>query len=307
MKTILIIPFMVLCVLLSAEEDPGLNYIALYKNMAVGEMHRTGIPASIKLAQGMLESASGRSILATEANNHFGIKCGGSWEGETYYREDDDHDANGKLIKSCFRSFRDATESYLAHSAFLTDQKRYAFLFQYSKDDYISWAKGLRKAGYATDKAYPDKLINLIEKYELYKYDLRDEEAMASKEMEFENIPSPVVVEENNPATTASTSAIPAQSNRKKRHRSPQKQKAVKSNSEKVFHIVQEGQTMSEIAMLNDMEETLMRLRNRIPKDAEPLPGEKIFLRKKISIFKRPEFTRNPAAGTIVSEEEYIF
>ena len=150
------------------------TYIGNYKDVAVQEMHRTGIPASIKLAQGLLESDWGRSDLAKTANNHFGIKCGGKWDGSTFYKEDDDKDSNGRLIESCFRSFSSPTESYMAHSDFLTDPKkdyRYGFLFNYQSTDYKSWAKGLKKSGYATDPKYPKKLIQIIENYELYKFD----------------------------------------------------------------------------------------------------------------------------------------
>ena len=149
-------------------------YIERYKDIAIAEMGRTGIPASIKLAQGLLESDWGRSDLARTANNHFGIKCGGLWEGEGYYLEDDDTDHKGNLVPSCFRVFKSANESYMAHSEFLTSEDRtgrYAFLFKYELTDYKSWAKGLKKAGYATDKKYSSKLIAIIEKYELYIYD----------------------------------------------------------------------------------------------------------------------------------------
>jgi len=151
------------------------QYTDGYKDIAIAEMYRSGIPASIKLAQGMLESNWGRSELATVANNHFGIKCGSSWTGTGFYKEDDDRDASGKLIESCFRQFADATESYLAHSDFLTDERkayRYGFLFEYATTDYVSWAHGLRSAGYATDPKYPQKLISIIEKYQLQKYDV---------------------------------------------------------------------------------------------------------------------------------------
>jgi len=150
------------------------SYINSYKDVAVQEMHRTGIPASIKLAQGLLESDWGRSDLAKTANNHFGIKCGGKWGGRTFYKEDDDKDSRGRLIESCFRSFGSPTESYMAHSDFLSDPKkvnRYGFLFDYKSTDYKSWAKGLKKSGYATDPKYPNKLIQIIENYELYKFD----------------------------------------------------------------------------------------------------------------------------------------
>ena len=149
-----------------------LSYIETYKNLAIAEMHRTGIPASIKLSQAILESNAGRSELALKANNHFGIKCGSGWGGRTHYREDDDYE-NGKLVKSCFRAFDSVEESYRAHSAFLMGpgkNGRYAFLFDYGLD-YKKWARGLKEAGYATDPKYPERLIELIERYELDQYD----------------------------------------------------------------------------------------------------------------------------------------
>ena len=164
------------------------TYISSYKDVAVQEMHRTGIPASIKLAQGLLESDWGRSDLATTANNHFGIKCGGKWTGGTFFKEDDDKDAKGRLIESCFRAFASPTESYMAHSDFLTDPEkvyRYGFLFNYESTDYKSWAKGLKKSGYATDTKYPKKLIQIIENYELYKFD----HAVKTKKTKFAHFP----------------------------------------------------------------------------------------------------------------------
>src|SRR5687768_5398388 len=148
------------------------DYIEQYKDIAVSEMMRTGIPASIKLAQAMHESACGKSDLACKANNHFGIKCGNDWNGKTYKKEDDDY-KDGELVKSCFREFRTVYDSYIAHSDFLTDpakSKRYGFLFELDQTDYKGWARGLAKAGYATDPQYANKIIDLIEKYELYQY-----------------------------------------------------------------------------------------------------------------------------------------
>lgn len=146
------------------------QYIEKYRDLAISEMQRTNIPASIKMAQGILESGLGSSTLAQQANNHFGIKCGGGWSGDTYYREDDDY-KNGQLIKSCFRKFESAGQSYIAHSEFLMNQPRYSSLFDLAPNDYEGWAHGLRAAGYATDKAYPSKLINIIQKYHLYELD----------------------------------------------------------------------------------------------------------------------------------------
>ncbi|MEE9437672.1 MAG: glucosaminidase domain-containing protein [Saprospiraceae bacterium] len=150
-------------------------YINNYKDIAVQEMYRTKIPASIKLAQGLLESDWGRSDLANVANNHFGIKCGKYWEGGTFYKEDDDKNDKGELIESCFRSFATPLDSYMAHSSFLMDPKkeyRYGFLFEYSSTDYESWAFGLKKSGYATDPTYPQKIISIVKKYNLSQYDV---------------------------------------------------------------------------------------------------------------------------------------
>lgn len=149
------------------------DYIQVYKDIAIDEMHRTGIPASIKLAQGILESNAGRSHLALKGNNHFGIKCGNTWNGSSVLRKDDDYH-NGRLIKSCFRKYDSVEESFIAHSEFLRDPKknhRYGFLFQLEPTDYESWAHGLKKAGYATNRKYPSLLIDLIERYDLYKLD----------------------------------------------------------------------------------------------------------------------------------------
>lgn len=172
-------PFLLLLVMPSLnlkaqQSETQLNYINYFKDIAVQEMERTGIPASIKLAQGLLESNAGQSVLAKRANNHFGIKCGSDWQGESFYREDDDYDANGKLIKSCFRSYKNSDASFIAHSEFLRDPRkafRYGFLFRLDPMDYRNWAYGLRQAGYATSPTYPESLISLIERYELFRYD----------------------------------------------------------------------------------------------------------------------------------------
>ncbi len=140
------------------------EYINKYKDIAIKDMKTFKIPASITLAQGILESGSGNSILARKANNHFGIKCHNGWTGPTIHVADDTrHD--------CFRKYRSAEASYRDHSKFLRKGKRYAFLFRYPITDYRSWAYGLKMAGYATNPRYPQLLIHYIEKYHLYKYD----------------------------------------------------------------------------------------------------------------------------------------
>jgi flagellum-specific peptidoglycan hydrolase FlgJ len=140
------------------------KYIEDFKGIAKNNMTQYGIPASITLAQGILESGSGTGVLSVKANNHFGIKCHKEWEGPSV-RHDDDSE------QECFRKYEHASESYRDHSMFLTTRSRYASLFELPIDDYKAWAKGLRAAGYATDPKYPDKLISLIERYQLYQYD----------------------------------------------------------------------------------------------------------------------------------------
>jgi len=163
---------LIMPIFLIASNDVRQDYIATYKRIAMDEMERVGVPASIKMAQALLESGAGTSTLATQANNHFGIKCGNNWNGKTMYRKDDDYDDKGKLIASCFRKYESVSSSFRAHSQFLLDNRRYAFLFELDPTDYKGWARGLKKAGYATSSTYANKLIQLIEEYELYLFDL---------------------------------------------------------------------------------------------------------------------------------------
>lgn len=139
------------------------GYIAQYNSVAMSNMKTYGIPASIILAQGILESGAGQSDLAMNANNHFGIKCH-DWTGDKIYKDDD-------TSNECFRKYNQASESFKDHAMVLTGKNRYANLFTLPKGDYKAWAKGLREAGYATDSKYPEKLINYIETYNLNEYD----------------------------------------------------------------------------------------------------------------------------------------
>lgn len=170
----------ILCIgstFLCAQQADLTKFIEQYKEIAVKEMHRTGIPASIKLAQAILESSAGNSELALRSNNFFGIKCGPRWDGPTFYKEDDDLDRRGRLIPSCFRVFDAPESSYIAHSEFLMNPNkayRYGWLFDLDSRDYKSWAWGLKQSGYATNPKYAVLLIDLIERYELYSYDYYD-------------------------------------------------------------------------------------------------------------------------------------
>jgi flagellum-specific peptidoglycan hydrolase FlgJ len=147
------------------------DYIKKYKKVAVAEMNRGGIPASIILAQAMLESASGSSELARKANNHFGLKCTDEWTGGTFRSKDDERNPNGSLVDSCFRRYNNVAESYADHSEFISQYRRYGFLFNLDRTDYKGWARGLQSAGYATSPQYSHGLIELIERHRLYQYD----------------------------------------------------------------------------------------------------------------------------------------
>lgn len=142
------------------------EYIRKYNKLAVDEMKRYHIPASITLAQGLLESGAGRSTLARKSNNHFGIKCGGDWTGRTVRHTDD-------APNECFRAYKHVKDSYEDHSKFLRNRSRYAALFKLKITDYKGWAHGLKKAGYATDPQYAYRLIDIIELYDLHKYDTK--------------------------------------------------------------------------------------------------------------------------------------
>ena len=163
MKCILFIffaPFFLLAQSLNKVE----LYIEQYKELAIEHMFEYSIPASITLAQGILESGSGQSDLAVKSNNHFGIKCHKGWKGEKSYYDDDEEN-------ECFRKYESASDSYLDHSLFLKNKPRYSELFSLKITDYKGWAKGLKKAGYATDPNYANNLMRVIEKYYLYDYD----------------------------------------------------------------------------------------------------------------------------------------
>lgn len=151
--------------LFAQRADLVIAYISSYKDLAISEMQRTGVPASITLAQGIFESTAGTSELVMASNNHFGIKCKDTWTGESVKHDDD-------LKQECFRKYPTALDSYKDHSDFLKTRSHYAFLFKIDPSDYKGWAYGLKKAGYATNPKYPMALIKLIEDYNLNEYTL---------------------------------------------------------------------------------------------------------------------------------------
>jgi hypothetical protein len=163
---------------LAQKQQTREEYIKKYQQLAISEMERSGVPASITLAQGCWESQNGNSRLATEGNNHFGIKCKSEWTGKKIYHDDD-------AKQECFRKYAHAEESYIDHSNFLKNSSRYSSLFQLDRKDYVGWAKGLKKAGYATDPNYAERLIKTIEDYKLFVYDeYYDNRQIATKGIE---------------------------------------------------------------------------------------------------------------------------
>jgi LysM repeat protein len=165
LTTLFIILMAQLSLVAQGDKDKISQYINTYKAIAIAEMQRSGVPASIKLAQGILETAAGESELVKKSNNHFGIKCKNDWTGETAYHDDD---AKGE----CFRKYSTAADSYADHSDFLKTRPHYAFLFTLDPLDYEGWAKGLKKAGYATNPAYPQRLIKIIVEHNLQQFTL---------------------------------------------------------------------------------------------------------------------------------------
>ena len=341
MKSIIAISVLLLTFASSGFNDPtkATRYIEQYKHLAISEMHRTGVPASIKLAQGLLESGWGESTLAVEANNHFGMKCGSSWTGGTHYVYDDDY-KNGKKIKSCFRVFASAHESYIAHSEFLSNPKkeRYALLFYFPPTDYKAWAYGLKDAGYATDPKYPNKLISIIEKYELHQYD-GDGEIIAFEAddsgmpdysyLESEEHTEVAIVDTKN--TTHETDMITErrganssshfnQRESSSRRTSTRSKSSSQSKLGKLFnkrdsnrsrkrtdveyHIVSEGEQMRDLARQYGIPSALLYSKNRMPLGTEPLVGEKIQLKGTVRIGERPKFDYPNRGGRT---SEFVF
>ena len=194
----------VVCGTLGAQQQPKLTrqqYIEKFAPLAVEQQALYGIPASITLAQGLLESGNGNSRLAREGNNHFGIKCGGTWNGPSLRHDDD-------APQECFRSYNTVEESYIDHSLFLSERQRYRGLFDLDPKDYKGWAHGLKAAGYATNPVYAELLIKIIEEHQLYRYDnalLADYEAPAQPPV---TAPSEGVAEGEGVAVEESTEAV---------------------------------------------------------------------------------------------------
>ena len=298
-----------------------LDYVELYHMKAIAEMERGGVPASIILAQGILESNAGQSDLATKANNHFGIKCGSNWNGESYKKKDDDRNDKGELIESCFRKYEDVAESFYDHSEFLRDPRkhgRYGALFNLDRTDYRAWARGLQAAGYATAPDYADKLIAIIERYNLNQYDrmgaasagtpavrppadkpgnkpeadrkvepqgpsrigrVNDVKVVLSKPGEsLQDIARLYKLNPNMVANYNDRGYTPGQT-LPENTRIYIMPKKDSWNGRATHHFVREGQTMFDIAQLYGVRLDKLRQRNNIRPGFEPVTGEKIRLK----------------------------
>jgi hypothetical protein len=247
------------------------EYIKKYKYVAIKEMHLYQIPASITLAQGILESGSGNSMLAKEANNHFGIKCHSDWKGKTIYKDDD-------AKNECFRVYTTAEQSYRDHSIFLSTKKRYEFLFDYSITNYKSWAKGLKKAGYATNPKYPDLLINLIEKYNLNQYD-RVSEKELDKMLKKDNVIINDTIDYGNPDTTPLTGIDTIKNPGDSELEVPKRE--IKYNNRIKYIIARKGDHINLLAQELDMFEWEFYRYNEIPKGSDVKPGMIVYLQPK--------------------------
>ncbi|MDF1574607.1 MAG: glucosaminidase domain-containing protein [Bacteroidales bacterium] len=296
------------------------EYIRTFSDLAMREMIRVGIPASITLAQGCLESNNGNSRLAVRGNNHFGIKCH-DWTGKKIHHNDDSW-------QECFRSYSSAYESYMDHSEFLSSKPRYAPLFEISPHDYRGWARGLKRAGYATADNYATLLIRIIEENELYKYDLlvldgsMGSEADTSSYMAGQGSGAQRAVLLNNrieyivsePGDTPESlrAELGMYKNEIYRYNNlyrgaklepgtfiylqPKRRKAAAGNE---MHVVEEGQTMYDISQLYGVKLKHLYSKNHMMEGEQPMEGTEIYLRR-----KKREPVLNPEPSREKYEEE---
>lgn len=257
------------------QKSPQEIYIEQFATLAVEEMYRSGVPASITLAQGLLESRYGLSELAVKGNNHFGIKCHNNWNGKKIYYDDD---AKGE----CFRKYPSPEQSYRDHSDFLRYRDRYKFLFDYNTTDYKSWANGLKKAGYATDPSYASKLIRIIEDYRLYEYDdkpasFAKSDRKSRKESKRVTVKVPEVLPPS-PTEIEQTEAL-TEAQRQDFHFSISRE--VYKRNGVPFVKAMEGESYASIASANNLFLREILKYNDLAAEAQIVPGTEVYLRPK--------------------------
>jgi LysM repeat protein len=273
------------------------DYIAKYREEAISQMQIYGIPASITLAQGMLESGNGNSALSVYANNHFGIKCHKEWSGQTYIMDDD-------AKNECFRKYEHVLDSYNDHSLFLKTRDRYAFLFNLTRSDYKGWARGLKEAGYATHPLYAEMLIDLIEKYKLSELDKLVDMPVVSESKNTKTIPklslrpvvrfngSKFVIAQKGDSYFKIASAYGLEVEQLLKFNDLDS-KAQIQRGQKIYivrkrrkaaestHVVQRGESMHSIAQLHGVRIYWLYKRNQMKQGEEPKVGDILILRKK--------------------------
>ena len=249
------------------------EYVDRYKHIAVEQMERYGIPASITMAQGILESDSGNSSLAQRSNNHFGIKCKSNWRGDRVYHDDD---AKGE----CFRAYPSVEASYADHAEFLDSQPRYDSLFAYASDDYKSWARGLKAAGYATAPDYAQRLVRIIEENQLYLLDRRDGERLYAQRYGLSRDPEEWFASQSSVENPSPTTAIDPDNYR------------VTINAHEGYNVYVTNSVHYVLAKDKDTFENigakfrisarnLRRFNDLKDKKAQPLPGETVYIERK--------------------------
>lgn len=278
-------------------------YIETYAPLAIKEMSRTGFPASIKIAQGIHESGAGKSNLVSRSNNHFGIKCKSSWEGDKVYHDDD---AAGE----CFRKYESAEDSYLDHSDYLKSQSRYAFLFEYDADDHTSWAWGLKKAGYATSPVYAETIIKYVETYqlnELNQYAEADEEeidlseyfSMVRSNLPASTISAPVLVSKSGPNNAFEEAEKSIRSNNTKKSNALYPSGIFKINGTKVVY-AEEGTSLLSLAKKYKVQMSSIVLFNDLSKKAALLKKDQLVYLQRKKKTGRKSFHRVKPGETLV-------
>ncbi|MBC9930707.1 glucosaminidase domain-containing protein [Chitinophaga qingshengii] len=273
-KFLLVVSFLIGCTpLLKAQKMTTQQYIAAYKSIAMEEMRRTGVPAAIKLAQGIVETQSGNGTLCLQSNNHFGIKCKNTWTGKTIKYDDD-------AAQECFRVYDSAKDSYRDHSDFLRSNPRYAFLFQFDGDDYKSWAFGLKQAGYATNKTYPQQLIKVIEDYNLQQYTLIAMGKAAPESGSFEEKPPVYAGNNNSRPDNRPTASRPGTSTGSKPMAGNYPKGVFEINGRRVV-FVKAGTSLIQLASKHSIRLSKLVRFNDLDNDNPPRKDMFIFLQKK--------------------------
>ncbi len=251
-KTFTVLAFSILSLVTMAQRiNSREEYIQTWRTLAVSEMQRTGVPASITLAQACLESGNGNSELSMKSNNHFGIKCKSTWTGKRVYHDDDRRN-------ECFRHYNSVEESFIDHSNFLSANPRYSELFTLDITDYKGWAHGLKRAGYATNPRYADELIRIIEEYKLYQYD----QVLDNQQL--------IALNSKNAKPSAGTTLINPYQTRK----------VVLRNGVKSIVVV-EGDTFTSIAREFNLNEWEIYRYNDYQKGKKPVPNEILYIEQK--------------------------